>query len=376
MDITNTMLENSETIKRYVNAMANAIKTIDPDIPKDQVVSITKKLIKNQGMSPPVYLDNNYTGEFRESTLLSVLDWTYKRKPIIAGNGTFYKPQSESYNPAAVMLSGMLQKRKEIKKRLFKVADASSRLYKDLDRSQGNQKINANSYYGGSGAKTSSFYSKYSGPATTLSAQSVISTTENLFESFLAGNYDFLDLNELSDWIEWAMRGLANDEVDLSKLKPVKPEKLVARFYAHLITKDGLDLDILKEMVARLPDPVVSYLYYKNNMQEFIEDHAFIKELILSIFTNIVNLPSVNPKDPDWIKKVPKEYQDEYREKNARAWNIFVNHKYFINPNNPPEEIKKDLETLCHYMMQYVYVRYMAFDRIYRLKRCRIAAIG
>ena len=368
MDITNTMLENSETIKRYVNAMVNAIKTIDPDIPKDQVVSITKKLIKNQGMSPPVYLDNNYTGEFRESTLLSVLDWTYKRKPIIAGNGTFYKPQSESYNPAAVMLSGMLQKRKEIKKRLFKVADASSRLYKDLDRSQGNQKINANSYYGGSGAKTSSFYSKYSGPATTLSAQSVISTTENLFESFLAGNYDFLDLNELSDWIEWAMRGLANDEVDLSKLKPVKPEKLVARFYAHLIMKDGLDLDILKEMVSRLPDPIVSYLYYKNNMQEFIEDHAFIKELILSIFTNIVNLPSVNPKDPDWIKKVPKEYQDEYREKNARAWNIFVNHKYFINPNNPPEEIKKDLETLCHYMMQYVYVRYMAFDRIYRLK--------
>ena len=45
-----------------------------------------------------------------------------------------------------------------------------------------------------------------------------------------------------------------------------------------------------------------------------------------------------------------------------------MNHKYFINPNNPPEEIKKDLETLCHYMMQYVYVRYMAFDRIYRLK--------
>ena len=50
--------------------------------------------------------------------------------------------------------------------------------------------------YGGSGAPTSAFYSEHSGPATTVSAQSVISTTENTFEAFIADNYYFLDLND------------------------------------------------------------------------------------------------------------------------------------------------------------------------------------
>ena len=109
-------------------------------------------------------LDNNYTGEVRESNLLSVLDWALYRKPIIAGNATFYKNQDEAINPIAKMLENFLAERKALKKKMFAVGDPNSDLYKDLDRAQGNQKILANSYYGASGMPKSAFYSKWSGP--------------------------------------------------------------------------------------------------------------------------------------------------------------------------------------------------------------------
>ena len=368
MNISPTMLDKSEFIHRYIKDMVKAIQLYNPDIPASEIKDVVKEMLLEQGMTPPVALDNNYTGEYRESTLLSVLDWTFSRKPIIAGNGTFYKTQDEAHNPAATMLDGFLSKRKAIKKKLFAVTDSASRLYKDLDRSQGNQKINANSYYGGSGAKTSSFYSQYSGPATTLSAQSVIATTENLFESFLADNYSFFDLNELTDWMQFVLASLEDEKPDLTLLKPVTEDQLTVRLCNKIINKEEYDEEMIQEAVHNMPAPIRSYFYYKNNMVEFIEDHAFIQELILKVFTHVLNLDPVNKKDEEWLSKIPEEYKDEFKEKDAKAWNSFVNHKYFIDPNNPPEEILPYLNELNEYMMKYVYVRYMAFDRIYRLR--------
>ena len=62
------------------------------------------------------------------------------------------------------MIDGFLIERKRLKKEMFKVEDKTSDQYKDLDRSQLNQKILANSYYGASGMPKSAFYSKWSGP--------------------------------------------------------------------------------------------------------------------------------------------------------------------------------------------------------------------
>ena len=60
------------------------------------------------------------------------------RKPLICGNGTFYKNQHECINPIAQMLTDFLSMRKKYKKDMFKVEDAESPKYKDLDRLQGN----------------------------------------------------------------------------------------------------------------------------------------------------------------------------------------------------------------------------------------------
>ena len=378
MRISTDMVEKSSFIKKYRKRMVRAIQRIDPTITKKEIETVVNEMICEQGFSPNVTLDNNYTYEQRESTLLSVLDWTIQRKPIIAGNATFYKNQNEEYNPAANMLDRILAKRKSIKKKMFTVENVRSRLYQDLDRKQGNEKINANSYYGGSGAKTSSFYSKYSGPATTLSAQSVISTTQNMFEAFLADNYNFLNFEEWFDWIDCVLTEYEEEhqDLDISFLHPISHEELAARFCNHVIKLNDEEREMIVTAVSHFPEELVPYLYYKNNMIRFIKDHPMIQSYILAIFEKTANLTYIsldddkNPVDPNWIASIPKEYRAPYEsgEKKAKDWNSFVNHKYFIDPNNPPEEIRNDLEILNQYMYDFVYTRYMAFDRIYRLK--------
>lgn len=145
MKINKSMVEKSRFIKEYKKQMKASLKRIDPSITKEEIDEAVNEMLLSQGISPGVGLDNNYTEEYRETTLLSVLDWTFERKPIMAGNGTFYKNQYEQANPANHMLLGFLGDRKKIKKKMFTVEDVTSRLYKDLDIKQQNKKVGANS---------------------------------------------------------------------------------------------------------------------------------------------------------------------------------------------------------------------------------------
>ena len=140
----------------------------------------------------------------------------------------------------------------------------NSRQYKDKDRNQANEKINMNSYYGGSGAKTSAFYSKWSGPATTLTAQSVISTAEQAFEATLADNYSFINLTELFEWIRCVEKEYKEEELDLS-LEAVSGEKLLERLLDRILIQEENDEEILRNYIMNLSNEKISFLYYKNN---------------------------------------------------------------------------------------------------------------
>lgn len=151
-------------IKKYKKRMIKALKSINSDFKEKDIEEVIDKLIESKGQNPEVIMDNNYTEERRDSTLLSVLDWSLDRKPILAGNMTFYKRQDEAINPVGLMLSNKLQDRKNTKKRMFQFVDTDRNKYNDLDRLQNNIKKLVNSYYGGSGTPSAAFYSQWSGP--------------------------------------------------------------------------------------------------------------------------------------------------------------------------------------------------------------------
>lgn len=364
-------INKSNYLKKYKKHMTEIISQTMSDVDKEEIEEIIEDMIKERLKNPVVTLDNNFTGENRDSTLLSVLDWTFDRKPIIAGNGTFYKNQNEAINPIANMLNGFLTKRKAYKKEMFKIEDSTSDKYAELDLLQSIEKVNANSYYGASGAQSSAFYSLWSAAATTLTAQSVISTAETLFEGFVADNYLFLNLTELLEWCRKVLKqyheddnGVLDDEIQKQTLKD-----LLDRLLKKIIDKKGSDEEILENYLYSLSDDEITILYYKNNMIEFIDQNDYIKELFLDIFDSIENLSYAEDEDENWLmKKVPKEYYSDFLGKKHEEWNKFVNKQYFMDPNDPPKTIKTYLVILNDFMRKYVYCRYLSVDRVYRLK--------
>lgn len=360
---------DNKYLKKYKKEMLSVMKDMFPDEDEEKIEKIIMDLVKEKIQNPVVTLDNNFTYESRETTALSVLDWVLEKEPIIAGNGTFYKNQDQAINPIAKMLEGFLTKRKMYKKEMFKIEDTRSPKYKEYDLRQIIEKINANSYYGASGAPSSAFYSLYSGPATTSSAQSVISTAEQMFEGFVADNYLFLNLTEAIEWIKKSMKDFTSgDEVidDFINIKSIY--EVSDRLLNKVINKHDNDEEILLQYLSSFSDLELSVIYYKNNMIEFIRDHEIIQDLIIDIFENVENLEYVDKKDDNWFKKIPDDYKVEFRGKTQNDWNKFVNTSFFMDPNNPPDTVMSTLCTLNSYVFKYVYCRYLSIDRIYRLK--------
>lgn len=359
---------DSKYLKKYKERMCQAMMQANPTWKKKDVEKIIERTIEERLENPTVTLDNNYTHEQKDSTLLSVLDWSLDRKPLIAGNGTFYKNQYEALNPTREMLDEWAENRKFFKKKMFQAGEmygTNSREYNDNDRKQLNEKINMNSYYGGSGAKTSAFYSKWSGPATTLTAQSVISTAEQTFEAFLADNYVFLNLTELIEWI----RSILKKDFYLDDfIVRVKRQDVIEHLLSRILNKEENDEEILQNYLTDCTIDELTFLYYKNNMIAFIENHNPVKDMIIDILEKVENYDHVDEKDPQWLRYIPSKHYDEFKNQSAKKWNKFVNKEMFMDPNSPPDSIIKELDVLSECIIKYVYTEYLSFDRIYRLK--------
>ena len=359
---------DSKYLKKYKERMCQAMMQANPTWKKKDVEKIIERTIEERLENPTVTLDNNYTHEQKDSTLLSVLDWSLDRKPLIAGNGTFYKNQYEALNPTREMLDEWAENRKFFKKKMFQAGEiygTNSREYNDNDRKQLNEKINMNSYYGGSGAKTSAFYSKWSGPATTLTAQSVISTAEQTFEAFLADNYVFLNLTELIEWI----RSILKKDFYLDDfIVRVKRQDVIQHLLSRILNKEENDEEILQNYLTDCTIDELTFLYYKNNMIAFIENHNPVKDMIIDILEKVENYDHVDEKDPEWLRYIPSKHYDEFKNQSAKKWNKFVNKEMFMDPNSPPDSIIKELDVLSECIIKYVYTEYLSFDRIYRLK--------
>ena len=353
-------IEESIYIEEYKKRMIEAIQSIHPTWGEEDIDNILNDMIKKKVSNPKTELDNNYTHQHNyDASLISVFDWILKDEPIISGNGTFYKNQYQAFNPIGKMLMTWLADRKAVKKEMFKIEDTDSDEYKNLDRKQATIKINVNSYYGGSGAPSSAFYSAYSGPATTNSAQVVISTTMNMFESFVADNYNFIDLNEFFDWAHCIFSNYKDPD---DFIRFISKEELFDRLSNKLIKCKDIDLTILREFIDNLTDDERKVFYYKNNLIEFIDDYSNIQDLYKKIFENVVNHEY---SDFDKLKEngtLPDRISTE------KDWEKYVNKEYFMDPNSVPDSIKEYIVKLTDYFVQYVYSPYLAFDRVYRLK--------
>lgn len=310
-------------LKEYIRENVNKMKLMYPNVEEEKIKNFIKKEVAENLQNHDIVLDNNYRMVSANTTMLDILEYIHKTKPIIAGFGVLFKNQNEALNPSAIMLKKFYDNRKAIKK-LLHVYDPRSYEYGEADRGQMNEKINMNSYYGSAGNETSVFYNLYCAAATTLCGQSIISTTETGIEGFLSNNVKFYSTDDCLLFISRVIK----EDIDTSILPEISIDELRHKLISTFRNPDDANLKIIDNVISNLSSKEIKIVYYKNNIYKFI--------------------------------KVPKIYK--------LLSDIMNNTPSFMNPNDVPKELLPKLEKLWEYLKIYVVYDYPIYNRINRLK--------
>ena len=362
-------VDDSPFLKEYVHDMCHILFTIYPDKPKDTIKSLVKKRVEEDLMNPGGRVENSYTHEAQNTTLLSVLDYLMERKPIIGANATFFKHHEESINPNIVMLDGFDKDRSESKGKMFAAKESGDFEEENINNiDQKNFKTLSNSWYGGGAMPGSSIYNKEVAASTTKTARSVISTCMTTFEAVLGNTFTFVDMQEFFFWTHTVLR----EEVEIDDWVVLKDaEDVFNRLFNRVIMKDSNDEDIMRAYLATLNIEQTTRLYWKYNLYEFTKTHPIIQDFYRTIYTSIrVFKPMESADDfsvvhPDYLDAV-KSAKDP-----KSAWKKKIQHELFYDPNNAPDSIKSTLQTLTDYYLKYIYTEFMFTDRMYKLKNFR-----
>ena len=340
----------------YIELNLKVFKRLFADKDPERIRQLIESKVKEKFKDPSINLDNNVTGENRDIKLSTLTNWITVEKPVISGNATFYMKPEQLRSPTSNMLLGMKSDRKGIKKSMF-AFDPNSYEYKQRDLGQQNLKIIMNADYGGSGTPTAAFYTKYSPPATTLMAQSIITTAAAFFESFLGNNQKFFSTNEFFDWAEQV---LSSENKPDNWVKVPSPYQVMNRVHNLFYQLDLNTIPILDQFIVSLNEEERTKLYYTNNLNEFISNHSKPIDLIRRILEKLPKLEGASS-----LEEIPEQFKSQYS--STKDYNEFISKEMFLNPYSPPISIIKELTLLTETILQHCFVPYLTPDSIEKL---------
>jgi hypothetical protein len=192
------------------------------------------------------------------------------------------------------------------------------------------------------------FYNIYVAEAITRQGRSYISCSITLFESLLANNIKFNNLNELITFINNVEHEKPNRKLIDSYILD-RNITLEECFFKLMNTADIMIWIPTEDEMARvweylqgLSQEDLNRLYYKNNLYSFA-DLPIVTDLIIKILKSLGGEPKFNS--------------------NGKMMD-----NVFMNPNEPPENIKEDLDTLVEMIKEYVYYPHFYIDKLDRIE--------
>lgn len=325
---------NIKAIQEYEQVMVDGFKHTFPLLNENELREAIRYSINNRIQTRPVILVNNYTKSKLNGTVLDIIKYIEDRQPIITSSGVLFKKHKEADNPLSRMIMSFINQRGIYKKEMFKYPKGSE-LFEKYNLLQLLEKLNANATYGVLGAPTSMYYNIYIAESITRQGRSYISCSIMLFESLLANNIKFNNLNEIITFInnvehEKPNRRLLDDYIIDRDIT------LEECFYKIMNTADMMiwvpnedEMARVWEYLRGLDQEDLNRLYYKNNLYSFVD------------------LPVVT----DLVIKILSELQEP-----------------FMDPNKPPKDIKEDLNTLVEMIKEYVYYPHFYIDKLDRIE--------
>lgn len=301
----------------------------DDDVLRKILSDIAKKYVTNH----KAHLHNDYQDDtIIDADLLKLYDWYKTKKPIAAGNGTFFYNQHQKQSPVQHVIDGRISARKEYQHIRDGYrgpnGETDSYEYRYFEMMQMEAKVKINAIYGSFGAKTFQLYNVYTAACTTGTAQSLISTTAMAFEAFLNNAVKFKSLGEMMHLVA---NVLVKDKhhLSLKNLKIIQDTNMVKNHYKNLFVdyKPSYDTVLDNTFRNRTPEELTR-LYYCNNLFGFIENDM-IRDRIKCVFDSTTE---------------------------------------FRNPNKPDENIIPHLEFLWNYCNEFVFYNHSYTQQIDRLK--------
>ena len=322
----------TSVVKDYKRTMVSNLQASFPGLNIKELEEAINWAIENNYSDNPVRLDNNYTKQNINGTVVDILGYIDKVQPILTSSGVLYKKHSEIDNPISNVIQGFLKQRKIYKKEMFKHPKGS----KDFERFnllQLLEKLNANASYGCLGAPTSAVYNIYVSEAITRSGRSYITNSIMFFEAFLSNNVKFNSLNEIVTFIHNVCIEAPNRKCD----DYIILDRNITRaecFNAIMLNVDPLiwvptdkQMMLVWDRLLTVTQEDLNRLFYKNHLYNFCELQP-IKDLIIKILSKL--------------------------------------ERPFMDPNDPPSNIKDDLELLLSLLKEYVYYPHIYIDKLDR----------
>lgn len=331
--ISKEVLEQSMFVKKWVDDNIKYAKLMKPTVDTEKLREKLLNIAKENLVNKEVFLHNDYQDDMRiKADLLKLYDWYHINKPIAAGNGTFFYPQSKKYCPIQDVIDDKIADRKRYQKirdqYIGENGDTSNYNYSYYDMMQMEAKVKINAIYGSFGARTFQLYNQYTAGSTTGTAQSLISTTSMAFEAFLANAVKFKSTDQ---FISFLGNILVNDEhiLSLHGLKIYSDKEFILNYLKTRFDKyDERYTPIIMEFLKYRTPEELTRIYYANNLYALIENPLIKNRLI----------------------------------------HIYDITKSFRNPNDVPENIENDLMFIWEYCNELVFYNHPYTEQINRLK--------
>lgn len=349
--------------KKYIEVASKLICKVDKSLPPDRVQKCVESIVKQRVKDPTIIMDNNVTGNGAKITLAQLCGWIEKEDPVVSGNATFYMQPRNLLSPTSHMLRALKKGRKAVKKKMFQYK-AGSDEYAALDLNQQNKKVIMNAEYGGSGTPTAAFYTKYSPAATTLMAQSIITTMAAFFEGYVGDNAKFFTDSECFDWMNKVCK--KDEKIDKWIVIP-DPKEVADRIKMHFITGNVDSFKAIDGYVSNCSDKELVYLYYANNYRALISNHPNVQKLLSEILWKLPNLEAAENEVPDQYKEKFKAPVDDPSYDVVEKYNKWMSNEMFLNPYEIPKCVENEINEFVGLMSKYVYVEYITPDSIVKL---------
>jgi hypothetical protein len=285
--------------------------------------SLVEEMIDRARMTQvPVVLENNYKNTEIRTEAGRLLDLYYEKGPVLSGYGVLYQNPTKRENVPGKVVEYILSRRKSIKKEMFEHAnDIDQSVFNKLDVYQKVVKILANSWFGAFGQRSFHFYNPNSGPSVTYTGQHIITTAILGFEALLAGNFTFVDLDELMYY--------TNNVLSESLIHVYLPESV------KWLTEDEADVSV-EEVVEWLKSKCdFTITDFHEAVIETIVERASSLGRTKLIFKNNLGRALGCKK----VRKAMKSLADTD----------------YLNGSEPPEHLKDKVRDLMLFMKEYVF---------------------